>query len=219
MKGLGTIFFFLLIGMLAMVSIWLFFIFFKIHVTGIAIDVNSINRYQEIPTVLLSSTFYENSADSCHPGDGPAGPHALNENLCKKNIAFYYSRSKATDRPIVNEDPNNDGIADDVPARDFLNNIRLSLPLYCYKISFRESEEETTLIGRETTPRVGRATTGITCSINQPKINEIYPMPIFSGGVPSVAEQILLIGSSTTTSDRSISNWPVYDVEFRFGGS
>lgn len=214
MKGIGAVFFLLLIGVIAMVSVWLFFIFFKVHVTGIAIDVESINRYQEIPTVLLSSTLYEKRKESCSPGDGPAGEHSLNDYLCKKNLAFYYMRSKATNQPIV---------GDTEETKDFLNNIKVSLPLYCYRIDLKEAEDTQTFIdGKESLNllRVRGAPTSISCNINQPKINEKYPIPTFSvGGITFIAEQILLIGSSTTTSERSISNWPFYNVEFNFGGS
>jgi hypothetical protein len=203
MKGLGAIFFVLMAGLLVIVSIWLFFVFFKVHVVGISIDVDSINRYQEVPTMLLTSTLFDGKSGSCS--------NVANEGLCRKGVAFHYMRSKVTGGDVL---PENDD------SKIFLNDFKVSLPLYCYMIGVRDGDGEKVFLDGKSELRSfrTRGVSSINCNLNQPKISEVYPIPTFVGGVPSVASQTLLIGSSTTTTDNSIFTWPIYSVEFRFGG-
>lgn len=209
MKGIGAIFFILIVGMIVMVSIWLFFVFFKVHVVGISVDVDSINRYQEIPTMLLSSTLFDGDDGSC--------VNAENEHLCKKSVAFHYMRSKVSGGDVVSKETD--------AGENFLNNFRVSLPLYCYRIDFIDSGVRKIFIdGKKDLSDLRRSrASGIAtpnCGLDGNfKINEAYPIPTFADGVPAVASQMLLIGSSTTTTESSINTWPLYAVDFRFGGS
>lgn len=210
MKGLGAIFFILMVGMLVIVSIWLFFIFFKVHVVGIAIDVDSINRYQEVPTMLLSSTLLDSSSRGCSVGSGVDGAHEPNDDLCTKSTAFHYMRSKVSDDSVLYGD-----------VKTFVDNIKVSLPLYCYKIEIKENQGEGKVLidgGKSLERFRGKGVSSTGCNTNQAKLNEDYPLPTFISGVPSVASQTLTIWSSTTTTDSSIYTWPLYSVEFSFGG-
>lgn len=257
-KGLGTVALFLIVGLILTVSAWVFFIFFKIHVTSIAVDVDSINRYQEIPTTILGPTLRivtseenkvvancksledllfkeeciglkqfsrevqglqqeETKVIDCFHGNGPAGPHTdkPNDHLCKKLISFYFTKfANGVGHAILSESvvdlPLGFSKISPIPQTgdvlDFKNNIKASLPDSCYEISLEEGVVDSL------------AENGGDCSVLNPKINEIYPIPIFLNGKPKVAKQILKIGSSVTGGEGILVTWPRYNTKFDFGG-
>jgi len=260
-KQKGALFglpFFMIIGLIVVVSAWLFFIFFKVHITSIAVDVDSINRYQEVPTTLLgasvrartlseSSTIIEESCKpedqstprcqnlaklardlkeaiqgwtsqqttgvqltatgNCFNGDGPAGPHSPNDGLCTKRLAFYYTKLfNGAGDPVFLVNPNIEVSPD---LRDLVSNMRAALPRTCYRISFGDAT------GSEDGEKDKLESSGINCDIkNFPKLKETYPMPIFLGGVPTIAAQTLTIGSSSSQGQEIFISWPRYDTCF-----
>lgn len=264
-KGLGTIALFLIVGLILTVSAWVFFIFFKIHVTSIAVDVDSINRYQEIPTTFLGITtfvegeekmtaFGENPDNrdkkkiNCFDGDGPAGSHPPNADLCRKHLAFYMAKTaNSVGRPLFSSQVERyagSGLPSGLdliilagqlisPPPNFptlsaiKNNIRASLPESCYKISIESSGKEIDKLDSYSDLPEGlgggkRSEVEIKfrrdCNIDSPKINEPYPLPIFLNGEPTLSVQRLLIYSSITSGEGLLVTWPRYNTKFDFGG-
>lgn len=195
-RGIAQIPFFFLIGLFLIISTFIFFVLFKVHITSVAVDVDSINRYQEIPTTLLGSTLF--LEEDCFKGDGPAGPHEIedfNRKMCTKHLAFYYTKlANGAGKEVLSATTGNAG--------ELTNNIKTSLPLNCYKIAFQDGKEDF-LVSK------------IECA--EKKLNEIYPIPIFLGEDPSVAKQLLEIGSRVSGDERHpLVTWPTYKTCFPF---
>lgn len=197
-----SIAFFFLIGLIVVVSAWLFFIFFKVHITSIAVDVDSINRYQEIPTTLLTTTVYAGD-EKCRKGDGPIGPaEKPNYDLCTKKLPIIFSAGgKILSGP---ESPGVDGV---YTSSEFRNDLELALPENCYSVLLKSATGEDVLKAERRTQRAPAITQD--CDMKSPRLTETYPIPIFSGGVPAVAEQTITIGS-TNQGEEILVRWPRY---------
>lgn len=241
-KGLGSVALFMIAALLVIVSVWIFFIFFKVHVTSIAVDVDSVNRYQEIPTTFLANTLriksqaesslgediaklkekceasqaqrrlrecdmlldLESGKGNCFVGNGPAGPHNPNDWLCTKNLVFYYTKLANS----VGEKVLSGGQA----AGDLKNNLRLSLPNFCYDYSIKSVKFPD---GADSLEHRGDSA----CDTKtNPKLSESYPLPVFESGAPSVIEQLLTIGSTVTGGEGLLVTWPRYGTCFDFNG-
>lgn len=246
-KGLGAIAFFLIIGLLAVVSTWIFFTFFKVQVIGIAVDVNSINRYQEIPTTVLADVLYFEDGNkatvdgktpdtrpkggiNCFQGDGPAGAHEVvadrNRVVCTKPAAFFFEKyankeaysNSDTKSTNSNNNPKSDVLllSDQImnnpstEAVNFKNNLFASFPVGCFKLLFTFDKKQISDGG------VMQPLTQ--CNLDQPKLNENYPIPIFTNE-PNVGAQVLKIGNSVTNGESLLLTWPKYGTKFEFGGS
>lgn len=255
-KGVAWMPIFILIAIIVVITGWLFFAFFKVHITSILVDVDSINRYQEIPTTVLAAVLRVPTQDeltisdncktfddllfkqeciglkqfsggvqkiqqgtgkeisiNCFNGNGLAGPHKPNDELCTKIVAFYFAKyANGVGIPILSEETEKVFLGySKVSAAPqlgdlklFKNNLKASLPLSCYKVSFEEGVEDSldTLKGCQ-----------------GPKLNEIYTIPIFLNGNAKVAKQILRIDSSYTQTEKVLLTWPRYNTDFFFGGS
>lgn len=217
MKGILEIPMFLLIGLVIIMSVFIFFIFFKVHVKSIAVDVENINRYQEVVTAVLGvSVKTEPNTDfpkddlgrdlrkrdsvNCFMGDGPAGKHDVKESLCSRPLAFYLG--KRTDFFSKIDKAPDDG---EYSLSDFLVDLRGTMPVDCYSVS-RVLSSSISGASYDSFD-VG----GFGCDLNSPKIFEGYPVPIISGG-PSVAEMAVKIGQSSENQDALI-RWPKYDYK------
>lgn len=254
-KGVAWMPIFILIAIIVVITGWLFFAFFKVHITSILVDVDSVNRYQEIPTTVLAAVLRVPTLDeltiidncktyedlffkqecaglkqfsrgvqkiqqgtgneiliNCFNGNGLAGPHKTNDELCTKIVAFYFAKyANHVGFPIlsekVGETPLSYSKESAVPQtfdlKKFKENLKASLPLSCYKVSFEEGVEDSL---------------GTVDGCQGPKLNEIYPIPIFLDGKAKVAKQILRIDSSYTQTEKVLLTWPKYNTGFFFGG-
>lgn len=265
-KGVAWIAIFFLIAIIVVITGWLFFAFFKVHITSILVDVDSINRYQEIPTTLLGistfvedeekqKSFDENNPDkrdktkiNCFNGDGPAGAHPPNIDMCRKHLTFYLAKTaNSVGKPVLSSPTGRDagpvlpGVLDLViwlgkvtsPPPNFptlsliKNNVRASLPESCYKISIENAGKEIDKLDpySDLPDDLGSGKNQLIetkfakdCGLDSPKINEPYPLPILFNGDPTLAVQRLLIYSSVTSSERVLVTWPRYSTNFVFGG-
>ncbi len=245
-KGIGAIPLFMIVGLVAVISAWIFFIFFKVHITGIAVDIDSINRYQEVPTaVLLISHFIKTKAEldvetcsgqpnspicpawkdwfkqsggnvneiNCFNGNGPAGSHNPNEYLCTKRLAFYYNKfANGVGRPILGCSGSSDSECELISYTNLRNTIRASLPDGFFRYSFEVGEDDSksdTLCPAGDKERCSKIDTK---SARNFKLNELYPIPIFSGGEPTVASQRLFVESVATNTEKFFVNWPRYST-------
>lgn len=251
-KGVAWFPIFILIAVIIVITGWLFLAFFKVHLTNIIVDVDSINRYQEIPTTLLGiSTFVEDEERqksfgeknpdkrdkkkiNCFDGDGLAGSHPPNVDLCRKHLAFYLTKTaNSASKPVLSSPtgggagPVLPGILDlviwlgqvtslptDFPTLSIVkNNIRASLPQLCYKIAVENAGQEIDKLDSysDLPEDLGSGKNalietrfGKDCNVGSPKLNEPYPLPIFFNGDPALAVQRLLIYSSKVTDGERI---------------
>jgi hypothetical protein len=211
----------MLVSMIAVISVILFFLFFKIHLTSLITDVDSINRYQEIPTTILSSyVLVGDSGDksdslnrdtspkekiNCFDGDGPAGRHGPNEELCTKRLSIFFSKeSSSVGEPVISA--NGDSLI--YGLDQFKNNLRMSLPTRCFAVAFSKSGEASDLTDAfQDTGDAG-------CNMKSLKINQKSPIPVMRGSEPGVLYNVLSIGSNPTSGDAVLVTWPRYDVRF-----
>lgn len=215
----------MLVGMIAVISVILFFMFFKIHLTSLVTDVDSINRYQEIPTTILSSHVLVGDAEAyppdelgrdrrpkekinCFEGDGPAGKHSPDSELCRKRLSLFFSKeSNGLGLPIMDDYSDSVGYGID----DFKKDLRLALPTRCFSVALsklqKASDSDDTFLDE------GDAG----CNMKSPKINQKSPIPVMTGAEPSVLYNILEIGSNPTSGDAVLVTWPRYDVRFNSG--
>lgn len=254
--GIGL---FLLIGFITIVSAFLFSIFFKVHLTNIVVDVDSINRYQELPTTVLGlNVFLEDmepfeggrgpdNPDTrdrrlihCFNGNGPQGSHATNDDLCRKNLALYYNKFSNEDSggvpiggPVLTPERDEEVCSINIFAdTDFCNSDRIdkleylhnqlkaSLPINCYRYSFERGGIKEYLGDAIDVLRtdVGEGN----CIESNPenavafKLNEIYPIPVFSKDGPLIASQRLFIGSVSAGNQEDFISWPKYVTDFTF---
>lgn len=271
-KGIAFIALFLIVGVVLMISGLMFFLNFKVHITSIAVDVDSINRYQEVPTAILGLTAFANDTEdqdfgpdkpdlrnkekiNCFNGNGIAGSHEPNADLCTKHLAFYFSKISSEKGDVLFSNPEEvdtqsglliAGVPFDLeeilwPEKTYpqlyvvKNNIRASLPTWCYKIGIEVDGAEidkldpySDLPNRNMKPSGGKSVRETvtdlqkkfeaSCNTNSPKLDESYPMPIIFGGVPFIAEQRLLIYSSSNEGEDYFVTWPKYTMTFDFGG-
>lgn len=197
---------FMIAGLILVISAWIFFVGFKVHLTSLAVDADSINRYQEIPTTALLSSFFV--SESCFKGNGPLGEHGANHELCTKGLAFFLTRELNDLSKTKLEDTNSD--EGRYPISAFREDLKLSLPSECYDISFEHEGAKSTLM-------MDAGVIGSNCNLAQPKLKERYPVPVFFGG-PSVAQHVITIGTSLTSGQEILVNWPRYELDFRIGG-
>lgn len=218
MKGIiGELPLLMLVGLIAMITVVVAFLYLKVHITGIAVDTNSINRYQEIPTTILAdsvfiedkapiSAFGKDNPDSrpkkeinCFRGDGPAGAHQeINKEVCTKRLSFFYTKyANDLGEPALSSTPT-----------DFKNNLNLVLPTNCYSISFSSNGVKIDQYLDDSGD----------CNLNLPKIDKTYPIPVFLSGEAKVADQVLKIGNSLTRGEELLVTWPKYGTNFRFPG-
>lgn len=214
-KGFAAIAFFMLIGLFVVVSALVFFLTFKVHITSLAVDVISVNRYQEIPTTVLATGVPMEQEEQCFRGNGPDNRHGPNRDLCTKTVPILFSK-KANGMEI--------GIFESLNS--FRDNLRAALPIDCYEYSFEHLGTETVTEGRGRNevekPKLLRDSLSpsgdffkLGCGDDDsPKIKERYPIPIIVGKEPGVADQLLLIKSSSTDGDGFLVTWPRFDSNF-----
>lgn len=236
-KGFAAIAFFMLIGLFVVISALVFFLTFKVHITSLAVDVISVNRYQEIPTTVLATGVTMDQYDDekgevqCFTGNGPANTHDPVKDLCTKTVPILFSK-KVNEFPIyILEDKKESLTGLPLPATDALNlfrdNLRSALPIDCYEYSFEYVGTEAAVEGRgrnevekpkpfsdTLTPRNDFFKLG--CGDDDsPKIRERYPIPIIIGNEPAVADQLMLIKSSSTDGEGFLVTWPRFDSQFK----
>ena len=235
LKGaIPTIALFMIIGMIVIVSAWLFFIFFKVHITSLAVDVENVNRFQELPTTILGTAFFSGSSSfdeggqypedafiegiNCFNGNGPMGIHEPNYDLCTKPVAFHFTKfanvKSIQAKPHANIDINSLGDA------VFSKSKSLFAPDYVYTTS--DFVNGMRLILPENCYSVQFRTEEIVdeftndegdCNLEFGKLNERYPLPIILNGEPSLVEHVLVIGSTVTTGEELLITWPKGQTE------
>lgn len=226
MKGIfGELSFLMLVGVIAMITMVIAFLYLKVHVTGVAVDTDSINRYEEVATTVLSAPVFvddptkitqfgpknpdtrDKKTINCFQGDGPEGAHSnVNTEVCTKYLSFFYSKFKDMNgQPVMSSpgyivrDPKNQ-----YAFLGFIDNLKTSLPSDCYSLSFEDKGASADAL----TPPNSQ------CNLALPKLSKTYPIPVFLLAGPDVLDQVLKIGNTITKSDNLLVTWPKYGTNF-----
>ncbi len=205
MKKKGLIAFPVLFGLISLVILItavMFFLFFKVNITSLFVDVENVNRYQEIPTTFLSSSFYSNVDNNnfeninCFKGNGPIIEDTINYNLCKKPIQFFVTKKFNGKGDFIDTEETPKEIYN---YKDLSNDLLLSLPKNCYQFSILD-----VVIPIEIYSDTSN------CDLENPKLNEKYPLPIFSTSGPEIIPFELKIGTTSSSGQELLITWPRY---------
>jgi hypothetical protein len=228
MKGFVELPMVMIIAIVAMISVFIFFTTFKVHVTNVFIDVDNLNRYQDVPTASISSHLavgdevrdaedrHDPKRDlrpkekiNCFLGNGPAGKHGQISQLCTKRLpAFFTKHFNGIGGKTITGIPGGSEIGGtDFGLSAFRNNLKLALPQKCFSILLMDKPD-----GRafESYPEDQPAD----CNFLNPKLEVTVPVPVMSGKDPAVAYEKLLIGTYASEGESFGSNWPKYRIEF-----
>ena len=145
--------------------------------------------YKEIPIEILSTSLFVR--DECSNGVGIIGDHIPNEDLCRKNLPFYFTKGIE----LLSIDHGNENI------KDVTTNLILLAPTsdFCIKVLNGELESNNGA-----------------CDVKSGKIVEKYPIPIFGNGIPIVVSNDVIVNFDGRVSSEDVSYADILfsDLEF-----
>lgn len=227
MKGFVELPMIMIIGIVAMFSVFIFFTTFKVHINSVFVDAENLNRYQEVPATIISSHMaiadevtdaddkYEPKRDlrpkekiNCFEGNGPAGKHGRVQSLCTKRLPDFFSKlvSGVGGKTITGGSADSEIAGTDLSLESFKSNLALSLPQGCSSISLGPLDGEPV--------ESFESQASADCNIAQPKLEVSVPVPVVSAKGPELSFLGLKIGTAYGSGESFLVTWPKYRVEF-----
>lgn len=233
-KGFIAIGLLMIIQLVAMIMVFITITQFKVSITSIAVDVENINRYQNIPTTILADTVtmgdspaasgymdlrlraapVEDQKTNCFEGDGPVGRASQGEDSCKRRTTFFFTKfANDLGGGILSNAPHS---LDPVfSSQDtligFADNLVMSLPFKCYEVSFLTNQGKADLFSDNSSTDIF----GSDCGREERdvKLRQTYPIPYFSSKEPMVGENSIKIFVQRGGESYMLT-WPKYNVKF-----
>jgi len=227
MKGFVELPMVMIIGLVAMFSVFIFFMMFKVHINSVYVDAENLNRYQEVPATVISSHMavadevkdnddnYKPKRDlrpkekiNCFTGNGPAGKHGPVASLCIKRLPDLFTKlASGTGGKSITGDSADYKLGNmNFGLSSFLSNLRLSLPQGCSSFALGEKDKGPI---EEFLPEKSPD-----CNLAQPKLKVSVPVPVMVGREPTLYYGTLTIGTSYSSGESFLVTWPKYSVEF-----
>jgi hypothetical protein len=233
MKGFVSLPMIMIIWIVAIFSVFIFFALFKVHINSVFVDAENLNRYQEVPTTIISSYIAIGDEDTnfnrydkgfsitnilrdlrpkekinCFTGNGPAGKHGPVQSLCTKRLPNYFTKLFAGigGNTLTGESVDSKLADMELGLKAFEANLRLSLPGDCFSIQLGNKDKPL----EEYKPDKMSPE----CDIKQPKLDVSVPIPVLRDSNPDISYARLVIGKVYGRGENFLVTWPEYRVEF-----